>query len=112
ETPFADQQLVLRLKLRACRVVFHFNDETSFFREKEAKRQTLLDILEFINQARNCYDDKVAAEIVAMTAANMFRTLPPPRVQNPMALFDLEEDEPVLDQSWPHLQIVYEIFFR
>ncbi|KAF4730378.1 Serine/threonine-protein phosphatase 2A 56 kDa regulatory subunit delta isoform [Perkinsus olseni] len=112
ETPFADQQLVLRLKLRACRVVFHFNDEVSFFREKEAKRQTLLDILEFINQARNCYDDKVAAEIVAMTAANMFRTLPPPRVQNPMALFDLEEDEPVLDQSWPHLQIVYEIFFR
>jgi hypothetical protein len=26
--------------------------------------------------------------------------------------FDPEEDEPVLEQAWPHLQIVYEFFLR
>lgn len=26
--------------------------------------------------------------------------------------FDPEEDEPVLELAWPHLQIVYELFLR
>jgi serine/threonine-protein phosphatase 2A regulatory subunit B' len=26
--------------------------------------------------------------------------------------FDPEEDEPVLEQAWPHIQIVYEFFLR
>ena len=44
-------------------------------------------------------------------AINLFRTLPPP--SNPSgAEFDPEEDEPTLESSWPHLQIVYELFLR
>ena len=42
---------------------------------------------------------------------NMFRTLPPP--VNPQGdAFDPEEDEPVLENAWPHLQIVYEFLLR
>ena len=42
---------------------------------------------------------------------NAFRSLPPS--SNPSgAEFDPEEDEPVLEPSWPHLQIVYEFFLR
>lgn len=41
----------------------------------------------------------------------MFRTLPPP--VNPAGdAFDPEEDEPVLENAWPHLQIVYEFLLR
>jgi serine/threonine-protein phosphatase 2A regulatory subunit B' len=41
----------------------------------------------------------------------MFRTLPPP--VNPQGdAFDPEEDEPVLENAWPHLQIVYEFLLR
>ncbi len=44
-------------------------------------------------------------------AINAFRSLPPSA--NPSgAEFDPEEDEPVLEPSWPHLQIVYEFFLR
>uniref|UniRef100_A0A672RGF8 Uncharacterized protein n=1 Tax=Sinocyclocheilus grahami TaxID=75366 RepID=A0A672RGF8_SINGR len=39
---------------------------------------------------------------------NIFRTLPPS--ENPE--FDPEEDEPALEASWPHLQLVYEFFLR
>ena len=41
----------------------------------------------------------------------MFRTLPP--FVNPQGdAFDPEEDEPVLENAWPHLQIVYEFLLR
>ena len=44
-------------------------------------------------------------------ANNAFRALPPST--NPSgAEFDPEEDEPTLESSWPHLQIVYEFFLR
>lgn len=44
-------------------------------------------------------------------ALNVFRTLPPPT--NPHGLeFDPEEDEPTLEPSWPHLQLVYVFFLR
>ena len=39
--------------------------------------------------------------------ANIFRALPP-QVDD----FDPEEDEPVLEPSWPHLQVVYEFLLR
>ena len=42
---------------------------------------------------------------------NLFRTIPPQ--VNPIGdAFDPEEDEPVLELAWPHLQIVYEFFLR
>lgn len=43
-----------------------------------------------------------------MISANIFRTLPPS--DNPD--FDPEEDEPTLEASWPHIQLVYEFFLR
>lgn len=41
-------------------------------------------------------------------SANLFRTLPPS--ENPD--FDPEEDDPTMEASWPHLQLVYEFFLR
>lgn len=44
-------------------------------------------------------------------ASNLFRSIPPP--VNPSGdAYDPEEDEPVLELAWPHLQIVYEFFLR
>lgn len=38
--------------------------------------------------------------IMQMVSANVCRALPPPTDD-----FDPEEDEPVLELSWPHLQV-------
>ncbi|KRX86714.1 Serine/threonine-protein phosphatase 2A 56 kDa regulatory subunit alpha isoform [Trichinella pseudospiralis] len=43
-----------------------------------------------------------------VVASNIFRTLPPK--DNPD--FDPEEDEPLLEAAWPHLQLIYEFFLR
>jgi len=39
--------------------------------------------------------------------ANICRSLPPQTED-----YDPEEDEPILEPSWPHLQVVYEFFLR
>jgi serine/threonine-protein phosphatase 2A regulatory subunit B' len=44
-------------------------------------------------------------------AMNLFRSIPP-QVNPTGDAFDPEEDEPVLELAWPHLQIVYEFFLR
>lgn len=42
---------------------------------------------------------------------NLFRPLPPHL--NPTGVeYDPEEDEPILEAAWPHIQIVYEFFLR
>lgn len=41
----------------------------------------------------------------------MFRPLPP-RVNPSGVEYDPEEDEPILEAAWPHIQIVYEFFLR
>lgn len=46
--------------------------------------------------------------IFLQISLNLFRTLPPS--ENPD--FDPEEDDPTLEASWPHLQLVYEVFLR
>lgn len=46
-------------------------------------------------------------DIMAMVKANICRALPPNNED-----FDPEEDEPILENSWPHLQVVYEFFLR
>lgn len=43
---------------------------------------------------------------------NAFRTLPPASSAGAGVEFDPEEDEPALEPSWPHLQLVYELTLR
>lgn len=44
--------------------------------------------------------------IMKMVSANVCRALPPPTDD-----FDPEEDEPVLELSWPHLQVNNNIYW-
>mmetsp|Transcript_81108 Transcript_81108/g.216658 ORF Transcript_81108/g.216658 Transcript_81108/m.216658 type:complete len:177 (+) Transcript_81108:134-664(+) len=109
ESPVTERPQLFQRKLQACSIVYDFN-ATTHVKEKEAKRQTLLEIVEYVNNTRNCFNEGMMQDVVAMVSANIFRTLPPVH-KNPNALFDNEEDEPPLEIAWPHLQIVYEFFF-
>ncbi|CDH57495.1 b-type regulatory subunit of protein phosphatase2a rts1p [Lichtheimia corymbifera JMRC:FSU:9682] len=108
--PHLRQDLFIQ-KIRQCNVVFDFSDAAAELREKEIKRQTLQEILEHINLNRNVLTEPIYPEIVRMFSTNLFRTIPPQ--VNPVGeAYDPEEDEPVLELAWPHLQIVYEFFLR
>ncbi|KAI8352812.1 phosphatase 2A regulatory B subunit-domain-containing protein [Choanephora cucurbitarum] len=98
-------------KIKQCTVIFDFSDASAELREKEIKRQTLQEILDHISMNRGVLTENVYPEIINMFAINLFRPIPPQ--VNPVGdAFDPEEDEPVLELAWPHLQTVYEFFLR
>merc|ERR1719409_1938645 len=78
-------------------------------KEKEVKRQTLLELVDYVNTSagQKIFNDGVIQDVIEMVSANIIRALPPSH-RAP----DADEEEPSLEQSWPHLQIVYEFFLR
>lgn len=111
DVPVKQRQDLFLQKLRQCSVTFDFNDASSELKAKEIKRHTLQELLEYINNTRGILTEPIYAEIANMFAINLFRTIPP-QVNPTGDAFDPEEDEPVLELAWPHLQIVYEFFLR
>jgi len=129
ETPPSERPQLFIRKLHQCRVVFDFNDASSELKGKQIKAATLHEMLEYITTQRGVITENVYPEVVTMVrssdrltgrkghlvysqfSTNLFRSIPPP--VNPTGdAFDPEEDEPVLELAWPHLQIVYEFFLR
>ncbi|XP_018018138.1 serine/threonine-protein phosphatase 2A 56 kDa regulatory subunit epsilon isoform [Hyalella azteca] len=108
DVPGGEQEDLFLRKLRQCCVGFDFLDPVADLKGKETKRSTLNELVDYITAGRGVLTEPVYPEIIAMIACNLFRTLPPS--DNPD--FDPEEDDPTLEASWPHLQLVYEFFLR
>ena len=105
DVPSSEQEQLFIRKLRQCCVAFDFMDPVADLKGKEIKRATLNELVDFITAGRGVLTEPVYPEIIRMISANLFRTLPP-------SDFDPEEDDPTLEASWPHLQLVYEFFLR
>ncbi|KAJ7905419.1 protein phosphatase PP2A0 B subunit gamma isoform [Mycena olivaceomarginata] len=111
ETPPSERPQLFIKKLHQCRVLFDFNDASAELKGKQVKAQALHEMLDYITTQRGVITENVYPEVVGMFATNLFRSIPPP--VNPTGdAFDPEEDDPVLELAWPHLQIVYEFFLR
>mmetsp|Transcript_46949 Transcript_46949/g.102091 ORF Transcript_46949/g.102091 Transcript_46949/m.102091 type:complete len:476 (-) Transcript_46949:103-1530(-) len=110
EAPPGERTELFRRKMEICAVVFDFHNDSNQ-RDKEAKRQTLLEIVEYVNNTRNCFNEALMQDVVNMVGSNIFRALQT-RNKDPLAFSDPEDDEPSLERAWPHLQIVYEFFLR
>ncbi|XP_022733961.1 serine/threonine protein phosphatase 2A 57 kDa regulatory subunit B' theta isoform-like isoform X2 [Durio zibethinus] len=113
DVPASEKPNLFIKKLNLCCVVFDFNDPTKNLKEKEIKRQMLLELVEYVTSANGRFADAVLLEVVKMVSANLFRSLTSqPRENNVVEGLDLDEEEPSMDPAWPHLQIVYEFLLR
>uniref|UniRef100_A0A2N9FGQ2 Serine/threonine protein phosphatase 2A regulatory subunit n=1 Tax=Fagus sylvatica TaxID=28930 RepID=A0A2N9FGQ2_FAGSY len=113
DVPSSEKQSLFIKKLIICCVIFDFTDPTKHIKEKEIKRQTLLELVEYVTSANGKFTETVMQEVITMVSANLFRTFSPqPRENTVIEAFDLEEEEPSMDPAWPHLQIVFEFFLR
>ncbi|CAG0912222.1 unnamed protein product [Notodromas monacha] len=108
DVPAGEQEDLFIRKLRQCSMLFDFLDPVADIKCKEVKRSTLNELVDYITAGRGILTEAVYSEVVKMISCNLFRCLPPS--ENPD--FDPEEDEPTLEASWPHLQLVYEFFLR
>eukprot|EP01026_Neomeris_dumetosa_P054361 TRINITY_DN48903_c1_g1_i1.p1 TRINITY_DN48903_c1_g1~~TRINITY_DN48903_c1_g1_i1.p1 ORF type:complete len:374 (-),score=54.49 TRINITY_DN48903_c1_g1_i1:71-1192(-) len=117
DVPNQDKQALFIKKLHMCAFAFDFSDPQKHVREKEMKRQTLLDLVEYVNTGQGKFSDQVAEDVVFMVSQNLFRTLPPSKSGVEMESgseggFEPEMEEPNLEPGWSHLQIVYEFLLR
>ncbi|CAO1404164.1 unnamed protein product [Diamesa tonsa] len=111
ESEAKEREDLLIKKIRQCCVLFDFTEPLDDLKWKEVKRSALQEMVEYISTTNGIITENVYPEAVQMFSINLFRTLPPSSNPNG-AEFDPEEDEPTLESSWPHLQIVYELFLR
>ncbi|KAJ2901680.1 putative serine threonine protein phosphatase 2a protein [Zalerion maritima] len=111
EVPPNRRQELFMQKIDQCNVIFDFNDASGDMKSKEIKRLALHELLDYVANNRQVITEPMYARVVDMFAKNLFRPIPPP--MNPQGeAFDPEEDEPVLEVAWPHIQVVYEFFLR
>lgn len=111
EVPPNRRQDLFMQKIDQCNVIFDFNDASGDMKSKEIKRLALHELLDYVANNRQVITEPMYPRVVEMFAKNLFRPIPPPL--NPQGeAFDPEEDEPVLEVAWPHIQVVYEFFLR
>ncbi|CAH8339243.1 unnamed protein product [Eruca vesicaria subsp. sativa] len=114
DVPVSERQALFLRKLQNCCFRFDFSDTVKDAREKEIKRQTLLELVDFIQSgASKIVSESCQEEMIKMVSLNLFRCLPPGSQENTgQEPADPEEEEPYLEPSWPHLQLVYELLLR
>ncbi|KAK2982121.1 hypothetical protein RJ640_026083 [Escallonia rubra] len=109
----AEKHSLFIRKLNMCCVLFDFSDPSKNLKEKDVKRQTLLELVDYISSVTSKFNEVTMQEITKMIAANLFRALPSSNHDNKLPdVYDPEDDEPTMEPSWPHLQIVYEFLLR
>ncbi|KAL2345099.1 hypothetical protein Fmac_006384 [Flemingia macrophylla] len=113
EAAASERQSLFMRKLQICWHVLDFSDTLKSVREKEIKRQTLMELVDFIQSGSGKITESCQEEMIKMVSANIFRCLPPASHENTgQEAADPEEEEPCLEPAWPHLQLVYELLLR
>ncbi|KAL5975192.1 hypothetical protein ACLOJK_031871 [Asimina triloba] len=112
DVPNSEKQSLFISKSNLCCVVFDFSDPAKNAAEKDVKRQALIDLVDFVASGSARFTEPIIAAVCNVSAANIFRVFPPSYRTGGGAGGENEEDEPVFDPAWPHLQIVYDLLLR
>ncbi|GMI79720.1 hypothetical protein like AT3G09880 [Hibiscus trionum] len=110
----SERQTLFLRKLQICCFQFDFTDNLKSARQKEIKRQTLLELVDFIQSGMSKISETCLGEMIKMVGINIFRSLPPAAHESSAAPegADPEEVEDYSEPAWQHLQIVYELLLR
>ncbi|KAJ3701307.1 hypothetical protein LUZ61_005012 [Rhynchospora tenuis] len=102
-------------KLDLCCITCDFSDRAKDYSEdKESKRQALIELVEFLTSCNEQLSEPMIIALCRMFSINLFRVFPP-KIRSkpgPTGGADIEEDDPVFDPSWYHIQIVYDLLLK
>lgn len=113
DVPVGERQNLFLRKVQVCCFLFEFTDTMKMAREKEIKRQSLSELVDFVQSGSVKISEGNQEEMVRMISVNIFRSFPPaPHENTGSENVEPEEDEPYFEASWPHLQLVYELLLR
>lgn len=114
DVPPSDRPHLFTRKMHICCVFFDFSNTLKSVREKEIKRQTLVELVDLVQSGSCKLSETMQQELIWMISVNIFRCLPPASYENTGADggADPEEEDQYLEPGWPHMQIVYELLLR
>lgn len=108
----SERPQLFRKKVALCTVLYDFSNSLEHTKEKDLKRQTLQELVDFGTSKLN---EAALEEAFRMIRINILRSLPVRSHDGVVGTgegFDFEEEEPSMDPSWLHRQLVYEFFLR
>ncbi len=103
---------LFKAKLRVCNPCFNFKDPKADVELKELKKNTLLECVDYLNANSSMYCKPVLQVLMETVNSNIFRTLGRGSPLSKTPTLDPDEDEPNLEEAWPHYQIVYELLLK
>lgn len=109
-----EREELFKAKVEQCCKVYDFTiNPLGDLELKDSKVSILIELEDVVLDEPNLIVpfDSLYEELFRMFSANIFRSLPPSSNQN-VPEYDPEEDEPPLEPSWPHLQLVYNLLIR
>lgn len=114
--PFKDvsnpeKQNLFISKVNLCCVVFDFSDPNKNSVEKDLKRQTLIELVDYVAAGSARFTEPIVAGICKLSAVNLFRVFPP-NYRSSNGGGEADDDEPMFDPAWSHLQVVYDLLLR
>ncbi|OLY83127.1 Serine/threonine-protein phosphatase 2A 56 kDa regulatory subunit delta isoform [Smittium mucronatum] len=98
-------------KVDHCSIVVDFCNEATSIELKNAKRNALEQIIDYLGKYHIPKNEALYRQIIKMISSNIFRNISSQSGINGEP-FDPEEDDPYLEPSWPHLELVYVFFLR
>ncbi|XP_062217907.1 serine/threonine protein phosphatase 2A 57 kDa regulatory subunit B' kappa isoform-like [Phragmites australis] len=112
DVPNGEKQNLFVSKVSLCCVVFDFSDPNKNLAEKDFKRQALVDLVDYVDSASSRFTEPMVAACSRMFAINLFRVFPPNYRSSSSGGGEGEEEEPMFDPAWPHLQLVYDLLLK
>ncbi|PIN09043.1 Serine/threonine protein phosphatase 2A, regulatory subunit [Handroanthus impetiginosus] len=113
DVPSSERMNLFISKLSLCCVVFDFTDPAKDIQEKELKRATLLELLEFVSENPPKFSEPAILASCKMCSINLFRVFPPSSRSRTISSGENDnDDEPTFDPAWSHLQIVYDFLVK
>lgn len=111
DVPNFDKQNLFLSKLNVCCIIFDFSDPNKDSVGKDLKRQTLIELVEYVSTDAPRFTEQMIAASCRMFAINLFRVFPPNYRAN-SSNGEAEDEEPVFDPAWSHLQIIYDLLLK
>ncbi|XP_059639949.1 serine/threonine protein phosphatase 2A 57 kDa regulatory subunit B' kappa isoform [Cornus florida] len=111
DVPSSEKLNLFISKVSLCCVVFDFTDPSKNTTEKDLKRLTLIELVDFVASGPPRFTEPAILAMCKMCANNLFRVFPPNYRSN-LSGSENDDDEPMFDPAWSHLQIVYDLLLK
>ncbi|GAB4854173.1 hypothetical protein Ancab_022758 [Ancistrocladus abbreviatus] len=112
DVPNSEKMNLFVSKLNLCCMTFDFSDPSKNTSEKDMKRQTLIELVDFIASGPSTkFTEPAIFAMCRMCAINLFRVFPP-NYRSSLGGGENDDDEPLFDPAWSHLQIVYDLLLK